>query len=96
MGGDVLAEKFEVMPRADGKADVKFFSTGHRYPDLTFTRTPEALSKLFQEGTGAGWTIDHFQKAGSYTVALRVSYVNSDKLNTQGKPYKNVTTISNA
>ena len=91
-----MTERVEVTPRADGKADVKFFSAGHKFADLTMIKTPADLAAQFTAGTGASWTAQHFTAAGSYNLALRVSWVASTNLNKNGVPYKNVTKIENA
>lgn len=86
--------KMSVTPRADGKADVKFFEAGHQYPDLYATRTPAELAALLK-ATGE-WKEDHFKAAAEYNVTMTIDYKLSDKKNSKGNPYKDIVTVSAA
>ena len=90
----IRAVKLTVTPRADGKADVKFFEQGHQYPDIYATKTPAELVTMLKT-TGA-WTTQHFSAAGEYAVNYVIDYKNSEKLNKNGKPYKDIVTVSAA
>lgn len=86
--------KMTVTPRTDGKVDLKFFEAGHQYPDIYTAKTPiEAVTML--KTTGA-WTPGHFAAAGEFQVSMVVDYKNSEKLNKNGKPYKDIITVSAA
>lgn len=55
--------------------------------------TIEKLVALF----GQGWTAAHFSAAAEYNgLYLKVAWVPSTNLNSQGQPYKNVASISQA
>jgi len=82
------AVKLEITPKADGKAELKFYGAGHQYPDITSTRSLDKLLELLAP-TG-GWTGEHLAQAGSYNVQIAVDWKASDKLNSKGKPYKDV------
>jgi len=81
---EFIATKFEIVPRADGKADMKFYEAGHRYPDLYSTMTIEYCVN-YMTPTGE-WTEQHFKQYGTYDVNYRVKWKNSDKLNSKGNP----------
>lgn len=84
-------ERMETTPRADGKIDAKFFQADHKYPDLTAAKTPDSLVAMLAQ-TGQ-WTPAHFAAAAQFPVKFVVEWVNSDKLNKNGKPYKNIVSI---
>jgi hypothetical protein len=83
--------RMEVVPGADGKSEVKFYADGHQYPDLYTKRTPAQLAVLLQP-TGQ-WTPDHFTKAGTHAVPMRIEYKLSDKKNSKGNPYKDIVAV---
>lgn len=88
------AAKMTVTPRADGKVDLKFFEAGHQYPDIYTAKTiNEAITML--KTTGA-WKPEHFAAAGEFQVNMVIDYKNSEKLNKNGKPYKDIVTVSAA
>ncbi len=64
---------------------------GHIYPDLTIAGPIERVLKALQ-GTG-GWTAELMRVAKGYTVAWDVDWVESEKKNAKGYPYKNVVAI---
>lgn len=92
-GGVIVTERVEVVPRADGKTEVKFWAANRKFADLIVVRLPTDLAEQFSAATGEGWTIAHFQHASSYAIALRVTWVPSTRLNNSGQPYKNVEKI---
>lgn len=85
-------EHMEIAPRPDGKADVKFFTAGHKWPDATGVWSPEMAVRMLS-GTG-GWTQAHFTQPGNYQMAgTVVEWEASDKLNSKGNPYKNIVRV---
>lgn len=84
--GVIQVAKVVVTPRTDGKSKVEFFGAGRKYADLSSVMTPDSLANLF----GSGWTPDHFMVATEYQVSFSAYWRNSDKLNSSGKPYRNV------
>lgn len=87
----MTVERLEVTPRADGRVDAKFFQHEHKYPDMTAVKTPDDLCALLAK-TGQ-WTPAHFAAAAQYQVKMVIDWVNSDKLNKNNKPYKNIVEI---
>jgi len=92
--GEFIAVKMTVTPRDDGKSKLDFFAQGHQYADVSAVMLPEQLAQFLQY-TGA-WTPDHFKKAGHYEVNYLVRWRNSDRMNRNGKPYKNIYEIRSA
>lgn len=84
--GVIQVVKIVVTPRTDGKTKVEFFGAGRKYADLSSVMTPDSLANLF----GSGWTPDHFMVATEYPVSFNAYWRNSDKMNSAGKPYRNV------
>jgi hypothetical protein len=95
-GGIVIASTMKVAPRADGKAEVGFFASGHKFADIKITKTFAELSALLTGATGAEWTAGHFGVIAEYPVSFRITWVPSTNLNKDGNPYKNLAKIENA
>jgi len=91
---EFIAVKFEIVPRADGKAEMKFYEAGHKFPDLYSVMSLEYCVKNMEK-TGE-WTEQHFKQAATYDVNYRVKWKNSDKLNSKGNPYKDIVSIEPA
>ena len=79
--------KVEITPKPDGKAELKFFTTGHKFPDLYATRSVEQWVEALN------WEAATFGAAAEYSEKLLVGYTLSDKLNTAGNPYKDIAYI---
>ena len=79
--------KVEITPKPDSKAEIKFFTAGHKFPDLYATRTTA------QWVEDLNWEESIFGAAAEYSEKLLVGYTLSDKLNTAGKPYKDIAYI---
>lgn len=75
--------KVEVVPKPDGKSELRFYEAGHKYPDIYATRATE---KWIDE---LGWDETAFVSA-AYDAKGVAGYVLSDKLNTKGNPYKDI------
>lgn len=90
--GTFRCTKMQTTPRGDGKTKADFFETGHRYPDISAVMNPEGLVELLK-ATGA-WTVQHFQVAQEYQIAYDIQWQNSDRMNQNGRPYKNIMGIS--
>ena len=80
--------KLEIEPQADGKAKLKFYSAGHKYPDL-YSTLPIGNCVALLADVGE-WTQEYFEKAGIYDVEFVAEWKNSDKLNSKGNPYKDI------
>ena len=86
--GVIQVAKVVVTPRTGGKSKVEFFGAGRKYADLSSVMTPDSLANLF--GAIGGWTPEHFMVATEYPVSFNAYWRNSDKMNSAGKPYRNV------
>lgn len=88
----IAAVKLVVTPRADGKARLDFYEAGHQYPDIAAVLTPEQLATMMAP-IGA-WTPEHFKTLATYNVECTVLWKNSQNLNKNGKPYKNIVRVA--
>lgn len=86
--------KMGVTPRADGKTKLDFYEFGHKYPDISAVMSPDQLSQMLA-AVGA-WTPEHFKAVASYEVNYKISWRNSERLNQNGKPYKNIVVVNPA
>ena len=81
----------EVTPKPDGKAEIKFYADGHKYPDIYATRTIEQwIDMLIEVGE---WQVGDFQVAAQYDCDYKVNWNESEKLNKNGKPYHDLHSI---
>jgi len=94
-GGTFQAVKMEVTPKTDGKAELKFYAAGHRYPDLTSTQSIDRLLQYLAH-TGDAWTVQHLSVANTFDISYAVTFEFSEKLNSAGKPYKNLVDVEAA
>lgn len=90
----VVVSRMVIEPRPDGKSRISFYCTGDQYPRIYTVQDPTNLAAMLSK-CGA-WTEEHLTQAKEYAVHYKVSWVDSDKLNTKGKPYKNITEIAPA
>jgi hypothetical protein len=88
-----MAVRMDAEVRADGKVSLKFFdeNPNHKFAELTTVKTVEQAVAMLA-GTGA-WTAGHFKASQAYQVKYLVEWTPSAKLNTKGKPYKDVVAI---
>lgn len=86
--------KMQIIPQPDNKVTVKLFEAGHQYPDLSLNNITAEQAASF--GKEAGWVADDFTKPGNFDVSYKATWVNSDKVNQYGKPYKNTVKVENA
>jgi hypothetical protein len=94
MGGTFRIAKMTVTPRTDGKIELAFFEAGHQYADIKAIKgVAECIALLHSTG---GWTVDHFKAIAEYPVNMLIDWKPSDNLNKNGKPYKNIVTVSPA
>lgn len=87
------ATKLVVTPREDGKVSLGFFAAGHKYADITKVCTVEqAVQTLSPVGAFAP---EHFRALSTYEpITAEITWVESDKKNSAGKPYKNIVSIT--
>jgi len=78
-----------VTPKPDDKVELQLFGRGHQYADLYHNGTiAQVMTAL--TGTGLVWEREMLQKANEFHVNFFADWRNSEKLNTKGKPYKNI------
>jgi len=89
----INATKLVVTPRPDGKVSLAFFAEGHKWADITKVCSIEqAIATLAPIG---GFTAEHLQSVSTYEpISARISWVESEKLNAAGNPYKNIASIT--
>jgi hypothetical protein len=81
--------KVVVTPKPDSKVELQLFGAGHKFPDLYHNGTvAQVLAAL--SGTGLEWTEDHLKVASDFSSHFLADWRNSEKLNKNGKPYKNI------
>lgn len=89
--GYIHATKLEIVPSADGKVALKWYSAGHQYPDITSTRPADKAVELLR-ATG-DWTTDHVKAVGTYQVRHKIAWRESEKMNSRGNHYKDVVSL---
>ena len=82
----VIAE-VEITPHTDGKAELKFFAAGHKFPDLYSTKPVGTWAQVL------GWAESNFRETKRVSAPLRIQYTLSEKLNSKGNPYKDIQAI---
>lgn len=89
----INATKLVVTPRPDGKVSLAFFAEGHKWADITKVCSIEqAIATLAPIG---GFTAEHLQAVATYEpISAHISWVESEKLNAAGNPYKNIVAIT--
>lgn len=94
-GGIIIANKINIVPRADGRVSIEFYGAGHKYYDLMRICTPEQAVELLRPV--GGFTVEHMGKAQVYDkgVNLEIKWLPSERLNSAGNPYKNIFSIRN-
>lgn len=81
--------KMVVTPKPDNKVELQLFEAGHKYADLYHNGTvAQVLTAL--SGTGLDWKEEHLKTANEFNVSFFADWRNSEKLNKNGKPYKNI------
>lgn len=93
-GGTFYISKMTVTPRADGKVELQFFESGHKYPDVKAVKTaPECATLLKPIGD---WKPEHFAAVKEYALTCVIDWKPSANLNKSGKPYKNIVAVKPA
>lgn len=89
----VVATKLVVTPRPDGKVSLAFFSEGHKWADITkVCSVADAVKTLAPIG---GFTAEHLQALTTYEpISAQITWVESEKKNSAGNPYKNIVSIT--
>lgn len=81
--------KVVVTPKPDNKVELQLFGAGHKFADLYHNGTiQQVLTAL--SGTGLVWTEEHMRTAQEFNVSFYADWRNSEKLNKNNKPYKNI------
>lgn len=89
---EVISTKIEVLPKPDGKCEVKFYDDdpNHKYAAIYGTKPVTTWAAML------GWQPDAFSVPATYTstsegpIRLTIGYTLSDKLNSKGNPYKDI------
>lgn len=90
--GYIHAIKLEIVPSADGKVALKWYAQGHQYPDITSVRQADkALEMLRSTGD---WTENHVKAVGTYQVRHKIAWRESEKTNSKGNHYKDITSLA--
>lgn len=91
---NIIAVRMEVTPRSDGKVKLNWYELNHRYPDIYAVLTIErAIEMLIPTGQ---WELSHFEKVSTYNVNHKILWRESENKNSNGKPYKNIVSITPA
>jgi hypothetical protein len=92
-GNVITASKLVVTPRPDGKVSLAFFAEGHKWADITKVCSVEqAVAFLTPIG---GFTAEHLKAVATYEPILaHITWVESDKKNAAGNPYKDIVSIT--
>ena len=81
--------KVLVTPKPDSKVELQLFGAGHQYADLYHNGTvSQVLTAL--GGTGLVWKQEMLTVANEFHVNFFADWRNSEKMNSKGKPYKNI------
>lgn len=95
MDNPLRVVKMEIEPLPEGRANLLLYAPNHRYSDLRVPNWPnDRLCELLAP-TGA-WELAHMQNAAEYSVEYIIHWEYSQKLNSQGNRYRNVTEIKPA
>ena len=90
VGETFHAVKVAVTPQDNGRVKLDFYTDivgKAKFPYLTaYPLGDEAVTWL-------GWDYSNFEKPGEFTMNHNITWVPSQKLNSKGNPYKNVTKI---
>ncbi len=81
--------KMETTPKPDNKVELKLYAANHQYPDLYHNGTVDQVLAALS-ATGLEWKREQLTVAASYDVKFLADWRNSEKLNKNGKPYKNI------
>ena len=81
--------RVEITPKPDDKAELKLYGEGHKYPDLYHNGTIKQLLAALSV-SGYAWTESMLRAAQAFDLRFYADWRNSDKLNKNGKPYKNI------
>jgi len=93
INGTFVCVRMTATPRTDGKTKLDFYEASHQFPDVSAVMTPVQLAEMLS--VVAAWTPEHFQSVAEYKLnpPYKVQWRNSDRLNRNGKPYKNIVGI---
>lgn len=91
-GGRMKIIKIKLTPRDDEKVTVDLFAAGREYADLHVVKTPDALAEMFGDDWEPEINWDP-TKAKVYNVEMWATWELSERLNSKGNPYKDVTEI---
>lgn len=85
----LLVAKVEVTPKPDNKVELKLYGENDKYPRLYHNGTVEQVLTALST-TGLDWKKEQLTVASSINAKFFADWRNSEKLNSNGKPYKNI------
>ena len=88
-----MATKMVVKATTSSGAKVDFYAAGHRYADLTWPKA-ESLIESFPVVAQAGYAPAHFVIGQEYAINWQLTWANSERVNSKGTPYKDITGIT--
>ena len=92
-GGVIIATKMAIKSTTSSGAKVDFYAAGHRYADLTWPKA-ESLIESFPVVAQAGYAPAHFVIGQEYAINWQLTWANSERVNSKGTPYKDITGIT--
>ena len=85
----LLVAKVEVTPKPDNKVELKLYGENDKYPRLYHNGTVDQVLVALST-TGLDWKKEQLTVANSINARFLADWRNSEKLNSNGKPYKNI------
>lgn len=85
----LLVAKVEVTPKPDNKVELKLYGENDKYPRLYHNGTVDQVLTALSV-TGLDWKKEQLTVANSINAKFYADWRNSEKLNSNGKPYKNI------
>lgn len=85
----LLVAKVEVTPKPDNKVELKLYGENDKFPRLYHNGTVEQVLTALSV-TGLDWKKEYLTVADVRHAKFYADWRNSEKLNSNGKPYKNI------
>lgn len=92
--GEFDLEKIQIVPRPDGRVTMNYMAAGLRWPVVYSVRSKEQAATIINSvWPNMNLSEKDFAQAKDFLLSGKVFWKNSDKMNTQGNPYKNIVRI---
>jgi hypothetical protein len=85
----LLVARVEVTPKPDNKVELKLYGENDKYPRLYHNGTVDQVLTALSV-TDLDWKKEQLTVANSINAKFYADWRNSEKLNSNGKPYKNI------